>query len=213
MKNILVISPHPDDEAIGCGGTIALHLTRGDVVHVIFLTSGEKGGHGKPEDQTIATREQEAKEAASFLKIEQTDFWREPDGNFETSENNIARLLEKINVFKPVVIYVPHINEAHPDHKSAYLLVKHTLKHTDLIIDNLEVFCYELWTPIQQIDLVHDISDYVEIKRESIRAHKSQCEVMDFEEAILGLNRYRGEMHSWPGGDYAEVFMKMDISK
>ena len=213
MKNILVISPHPDDEAIGCGGTICTHIKNGDIVHVIFLTSGEKGGHGKPEELTIATREQEAKDAARILKIEQTDFWREPDGNFEASENNIARLIEKINVFKPAVIYVPHNNEDHHDHKSAYDLVKQTLQNHDHIIDKPEIFCYELWKPIQQIDLVQDISDHVELKREAIRAHKSQCEVMDFDEAILGLNRYRGEMHSWPGGDYAEVFMKMDISK
>lgn len=211
MKNILVISPHPDDEAIGCGGTIALHISRGDVVHVIFLTSGEKGGHGKPEEQTIAIREQEAKDAARILKIEQTDFWRDPDGNFEASENNIARLLEKINVFKPAVIYVPHNNEDHPDHKSANDLVKQSLQNPGQVINRPEIFCYELWTPIQQIELVHDISDHVEIKRTAIRAHKSQCEVMNFEEAILGLNRYRGEMHSWPGGDYAEVFVRLKV--
>ena len=213
MKNILVISPHPDDEAIGCGGTIALHISWGDVVHVIFLTSGEKGGHGKPEKQTIATREQEAKDAARILKIEKTDFWREPDGNLEATDNNIARLAEKLNVFRPAVIYVPHNNEDHHDHKSAYDLVKQLLQYPDHVFNKPEVFCYEVWTPIQQIDLVHDISAQVEIKREAIRAHKSQCEVMDFDEAILGLNRYRGEMHSWPGGDYAEVFMKMDTSK
>ena len=213
MKNILVISPHPDDEAIGCGGTICTHIKNGDIVHVIFLTSGEKGGHGKPEEQTIAIREQEAKDAARILKIEQTDFWIESDGNFEATDNNTARLVEKIYVFKPAVIYVPHINEDHPDHKSAYDLVKQSLQYPDHVIDKPEIFCYELWTPIQQIDLVQDISDHVELKREAIRAHKSQCEVMDFDEAILGLNRYRGEMHSWPGGDYAEVFMKMIISK
>jgi hypothetical protein len=46
----------------------------------------------------------------------------------------------------------------------------------------------------------------VNAKREAIRAYRSQAEVIDFAEAILGLNRYRGEMHSWPGGRYAEIF-------
>ncbi len=44
------------------------------------------------------------------------------------------------------------------------------------------------------------------IQLAAIRAYRSQCKVMRFDQALLGLNRYRGEMHSWPGGDYAEVF-------
>ena len=46
MNRIMVISPHPDDESIGCGGTISKHVAEGDVVQVELLTSGEKGGHG-----------------------------------------------------------------------------------------------------------------------------------------------------------------------
>lgn len=68
---------------------------------------------------------------------------------------------------------------------------------------------YEGWTPLQRIDHIVDISPYVDVKRAAIKAHKSKCAVMDFEEALLGLNRYRGAMHSWPGGDYAENFIKM----
>ena len=70
---------------------------------------------------------------------------------------------------------------------------------------------YEVWTPMQRMDHIVDITPYVDIKRRAIRAHKCQCAVMKFDEAILGLNRYRGEMHSWPGGDYAEVFVAMKI--
>ena len=211
MKRVLVISPHPDDEAIGCGGAIAAHVDNGDVVHVIFLTSGEKGGHGKSEEETIKIREDEAKAAAVILNVAGIDFWREPDGSFQASETNIDRLVNTIEQFKTDVIYVPHYNEAHRDHKAAALLIERSLITLNSTTEKPVVYMYEVWTPIQKIDHVEDISSYVEIKRKAIKAHKSQCEVMNFEEAILGLNRYRGEMHSWPGGNYAEVFVKMEL--
>ena len=68
---------------------------------------------------------------------------------------------------------------------------------------------YEVWTPLQIIDHIVDITPFIDIKLAAIKIYKSQCAVMNFEDAFFGLNRYRGEMHSWPGGEYAEVFEKM----
>ena len=68
---------------------------------------------------------------------------------------------------------------------------------------------FEVWTPLETFDHVEDISEVVGAKLAAVRAHASQCAVMAFDEAVLGLNRYRGEMHSWPGGDYAEVFRRL----
>lgn len=213
MKNILVISPHPDDEAIGCGGTISKHVEEGDTVEVVFLTSGEKGGHGRTDEDTIIVRENESFAAADILGISKIDFWREPDGSFEPRENNLIRLANKINVFKPAIIYVTHNLEQHPDHKAAALLVQQTVLQINDTTDKPVVFMYEVWTPIQVIDHIVDISSHIEKKRKAILVYKSQCEVLCFDEAIIGLNRYRGEMHSWPGGDYAEVFCELKYLK
>jgi N-acetylglucosamine malate deacetylase 1 len=211
MKNVLVISPHPDDEAIGCGGTICCHIADGDRVEVVFLTSGEKGGHGKTEEETIRVREQEIKDAAEILMLNQTECWREPDGNFKVTVNNVSRLVEKIIASNTQIIYVTHEQEEHLDHVAAALLVKQAIDQLPSNILVPTVWMYEVWTPIQRMDHIVDISAYVDIKRQAIQAYKSQCDVLAFDEAILGLNRYRGEMHSWPGGDYAEIFKKMTI--
>lgn len=211
MKNVIVISPHPDDEAIGCGGAISNHISEGDHVEVIFLTSGERGGHGRSEAETIKIREQEAFEAASILKIQKIEFWRQPDGGFEANAGNIKRLKNKMETLKANIVYVPHEEEEHRDHKVAALLVRLAISKMDDAIEKAVVWMYEVWTPIQKIDHVVDFTSYMEVKRKAILAHKSQCDVLKFDEAILGLNRYRGEMHSWPGGDYAEIFKEMKI--
>lgn len=208
MNKILIISPHPDDEAIGCGGTISKHIAEGDQVVVIFLTSGEKGGHGSSAEETVDIREGESIAAADILQIQKIDFWREPDGAFRATKNNVMRLVDNIKANAPGIIYAPHEMEQHPDHREAALLVGNAIKQLPEALQP-EVWLYELWTPIQRMDHIVDITPYVDKKREAILAYKSQCDVLAFDEAILGLNRYRGEMHSWPGGEYAEIFKKL----
>ena len=211
MKKILVVSPHPDDESLGCGGTLRKHVVEGDKVHIIFLTSGEKGGHGKPLHETAKIREQEAKEAARILGISQVEFWREPDSKFRVSERTIKKLQVKLKEWKPEVIYVTHDKEMHPEHRAAARLVQRSLSNGLARVIRPQVFMFEVWTPLQRMDHIVDISEYIEKKRKAIQAHKSQCEVMDFDIALLALNRYRGEMHSWPGGEYAEIFARMNL--
>ena len=58
--NVLVIAPHPDDESIGCGGTLCLHARRGDPITVAYLTSGELGLKHLARNKARLTREREA---------------------------------------------------------------------------------------------------------------------------------------------------------
>lgn len=206
MERILVISPHPDDESIGCGGTIRKHVLVGDQVDVVFLTSGEMGGHGYPPEETRRIREEEAGNAASILGIHSIDFFRLPDRNLKANPKLVGMLKERLRALHPDVVYVPHPKEQHRDHRAAVRALGKTLKETEPGFPNPKILMYEIWTPIQRIDRIEDISDVIETKLNAVRAYQSQCRIMDFVQAIAGLNRYRGEMHSWPGGDYAEIF-------
>jgi N-acetylglucosamine malate deacetylase 1 len=208
-RRILVISPHPDDESIGCGGTIRKHVVEGDAVHVVFLTSGEKGGHGRDEKATIKIRERESAAAQRILGIEAIEFYREPDAALRVRTPAVKRIGEHLRRRRPDVVYVPHGREMHADHRAAVRIVRAAL---DRVANRYRptVLMYEIWTPLQRMDRIVDITPYVNDKRRAIRAYRSQCDVMDFENAIIGLNRYRGEMFCWPDGDYAEVFAILD---
>src|SRR6185503_11112899 len=107
----LVISPHPDDESIGCGGTLRRRIVGGAAVDVIFLTSGERGGHGRDTDETIRIREQEAEAAAAILGVRSITFWREPDGAVSASSQNIVRTYDAIANSNPSTILVTHDEE------------------------------------------------------------------------------------------------------
>jgi LmbE family N-acetylglucosaminyl deacetylase len=208
---ILVLSPHPDDEAIGCGGTILKHAADGVAVHVTFLTSGEAGG---PRAGLGPVREAEAAEAGEILGVKEIEFWREPDGRLDARPELVERLTRRIRDLGATTIYVTHDREMHTDHQMAAVLAYRTL----LALSSQGpapppmVLMYEVWTPLQEMSHIVDISDHIDKKLEAVRAHKTQCDLIPFDAAIRGLNRYRGELHSWPGGPYAEIFRSLNPS-
>lgn len=211
MARILVIAPHPDDEAIGCGGTLRQHVVAGDDVRTVFLTSGEQGGHGLSPEETALRREAEARRAAGILGIEDLQFWRIPDGRVRASNGLVERLQTLLRQWKPDTVYVTHSGEMHTDHRAAARLTRRAVRGLNPTRHRPTVLMYEVWTPLPGMDEIVDITAHVALKRRAIRAHRTQCAVMRLDEAALCLNRYRGEMHCWPEGDYAEVFRRMPL--
>ncbi len=204
MRRVLLVSPHPDDESIGCGGTLRRHVLAGDEVRLIFLTSGEWGGWAESPEELARRREQEAATAAEILGISHVEFWREPDGMLQATDTLVGRLADAMTDWDPTIVYAPHAQEDSPDHQAAARAVRRARRRLDG--RGASCFFFEIWTPIRRFDQIVDISEVLNTKLDAIRAHRSQCELMRFDDAALGLARYRGEMHSWPGGDYAEVF-------
>jgi LmbE family N-acetylglucosaminyl deacetylase len=175
------------------------------------LTSGEAGGHGDAPEETRRVREGEARAAGRLLGVDDIEFWREPDGRLEVRHESVIRLARRIASLQPRLVYVTHPDEAHPDHRAAARLVGTALLHLDRDLPRPDVLMYEVWTPLQQLDEIVDITPFAETKKLAIRAHATQCAHVAFDDAILGLNRYRGEMHCWPEGEYAEVFQCMRV--
>jgi LmbE family N-acetylglucosaminyl deacetylase len=214
MSRLLVLCPHPDDEAIGCGGTLRRHIVQGDTVHAVFLTSGELGGHGHSPEATARFRKQEARDAAAILGIERIEFWGEPDGALHSGPELTQRVRHKLQTWRPKLVFVPHDHEQHPDHRAAARLLRRALASPSFGGQKPAVWMFEIWTPLRTMDQIIDISPYIDVKMAAIRAHKSQCAVMCFDEASQGLSRYRAVMHSgWPPPTYAEVFAEMRLKE
>ena len=201
--SVVVIAPHPDDEAIGCGGAIARHAAAGDRVDVVFLTSGELALAGREPEDAMRLREQEAGAAAAVLGIAELAFMRQPDyglsGRVEQAVDLLAPLFERL---RPDAIYHPHPGESHPDHQAAAAIAVWAAERAGLPRGAL--LGYEVWTPMSSYDAVQDIGPVMPRKLEAIRCYRSQAGEFDYVRAAEGLGQYRGAMAA--RSEYAEVF-------
>jgi LmbE family N-acetylglucosaminyl deacetylase len=116
-NRVLVLSPHPDDDAIGCGGTLHLLSKKGIFLRSICMTDGRKGDVGRySENDLVRTRYHEAKCAAEIIGIEDMVFFNERDGELKLSKHLVNRMLDEIHKFGPSSILFPSVIDAHPDH-------------------------------------------------------------------------------------------------
>ena len=201
--NVVVIAPHPDDESIGCGGTICLHHSRGDRVVAVYLSSGEEGLKTLSRDEAVRIREREAEAAAQVLGIAHLTFLRYPDLRVQDVIADVAvdvrRVLERES---PALIYLPHEHESHPDHQAALPIVRAAVCPMDDA--ELTLLTYEVWTPLPDFYHVENITPVMSRKLEAIRCHRSQVEQLAYDRAALGLSLYRGVVAG--ACRYAEIF-------
>tara|TARA_B100000029_G_scaffold502908_2_gene578950 strand:+ start:301 stop:969 length:669 start_codon:yes stop_codon:yes gene_type:complete len=128
MKKILIISPHPDDETLGCGGTILKNIKNGHQVHWLNMTTMKKSdGFSK---KKIDLR---AKEIKKVIKL--YNFKTYKSFNFSTAKLDvyplkdiIKELNNVIRKIKPETIYIPSIYDNHTDHKITHEAVKSCFK-------------------------------------------------------------------------------------
>jgi N-acetylglucosamine malate deacetylase 1 len=205
--NVLVIAPHPDDEAIGCGGAICKHVEGGDQVIVAFLTSGELGLKHLEQGAAWKIREAEAQAAANVLGLSEICFLRQPDWTLGDAVDPAAEALTEVfESLQPGMVYVPHPAEWHPDHKAAVAILQKTLANNGHATP--EIRGYEVWTPLADYHIAIDITEVLPRKIAAIRCHKSQCVDIDYAQAARGLAAYRGAIATRTA--HAEVFQRFD---
>lgn len=136
-KRIIVFAPHPDDETLGCGGTIAKKIAEGYEVLIIVMTDGRHaflkvvGIDSNPTPEELKEiRKEELKRAMKILGVPEENliFLDFVDGTLqeimEEAEKKVVKILSE-NF--PVEIYFPHKNDDHPDHRAAYHIVKNSV--------------------------------------------------------------------------------------
>ncbi|MDR7074565.1 bacillithiol biosynthesis deacetylase BshB2 [Fictibacillus barbaricus] len=190
MKDhLLVIFPHPDDEAFGVSGTIAQHTKQGLPVTYICLTLGQMGRNmGNPPFATRESlpliREKELDDACAAIGITDVRKFglRDKTIEFEDEQLLAERFLTVIDEVKPtkVITFYPGYS-VHPDHEATARAVIRAVRSLPEL-DRPELLCVafakntveDLGAP----HIVSDVSDVFEEKMNCIKAHRSQTQLL-----------------------------------
>lgn len=219
MKRVLVFAAHPDDDIIGCGGSIAKHVKSGNWVSVCYMTSGSAGSLDYAKEELARIRENEAKRAAKVVGSRNMMFLRDPDGYLEYNEDKSRKLVELIRKIRPHAVYVHHGSDRHRDHFITYPLVRESIRRAsgpwfqecDKALWSVEtVLAYEVSTPLSELNYVEDISGFIDKKIAALKRHQSQVKDIWYDEAAEGLAKYRGAMTG--KGKYCEVFQVAKVT-
>ncbi len=183
---LLVISPHPDDEVIGCGGALLQALLSQASVWVLYLTDGERGGEPqRRRDEVKAVQDLCHRRCGRTFTAH---FAGQPELHLSAAgiQQEVFNLCRQ---YAPQYLFLPHQGDNHRDHRDANLAL--TARARELRQQyRVKIFGYEIWSPLQ-MDAFVDISDREADKRQIIQLYQSQRRDKDYADLILSLNRYR----------------------
>lgn len=226
VAEVLVVAPHPDDETLGCGGSIAGHAAAGRRVGIAFLTSGERGSPTVAPQNLGPVREREAVAAALALGVpaSRLRFLRLPDGGIHPGDlDQLGAVVRLLRTARPTLLYVPHPGEASFDHRCAYELCWRAAGMSGSA--NFPewgsphwvptILGYEVWSAIAQPTYLCSIDDFVDRKIAALDCYGSQGQTAKgsgqashIGPAGLALAAYRGA--STIGG-YREAFAVLKL--
>lgn len=177
---VLVIVPHPDDEVLGCGGTIKKHTIKGDEVYLCVVTKAYTPDWTQ---EFIDNRKKEISCANEVLGIKQAIFLDLPTVKLDTIGQKklndlISEIVERI---KPEVLYLPFTNDFNKDHQlifEAGMVASREVK---------KVLSYSYESPLFLPNLYIDISETLEYKLKAMSCYASELKDFPHARSLEGI--------------------------
>ena len=219
MKNILVIAAHPDDELLGCGGTIAKLSRKGCSIKVIFICEGSSCRFDDPycEDAKLAIvrRNQCAIAALNSLGVSDYEFNNLPCGRLDqTPIIEINKIIERaIRSFTPDTVFTHYHGDANNEHKIVYRSTIIATRPCDEHVVK-RVLCYEVlsssewsfsnpFSPNYFISMEeHDLKE----KWQALSLYEEEMRDYPFPRSWEGVKALAVNRGTQCGNSYAEAF-------
>jgi LmbE family N-acetylglucosaminyl deacetylase len=204
-SRVLILSAHPGDDVMGMGGAMAWYAKLGVPMTILTLTAGRRGTNtGKYSKPLGPKRQKEA--LAAYKGLDETlmpHFW-DLDEGFAVTEELVLQLLDLVDELNPDIIYTPSLMDSHPDSQATARLLYEVLgKLPSTRLKAIQVAQYELWTPLVPNKILNIDEQYI-AKQKAIQCHETQLLCRNYEDAMLGLNRYRAAIMG--AGAVAEAY-------
>lgn len=213
MGRVLIVAPHPDDEVLGCGGTMAKLSRDGDEVYVLIATRGDE----LFDQELIEKGIEEARKAHRLLGVKETIFSGLPAVKLDTvPQHQINDLFSKtFREVAPDLIFLPFPGDVNNDHRVVHACAMVAARPVSIQVRG--IYCYETlsstnWAspclaPGFSADTFIDISETIELKVRALETYASQVKKYPHErspEAVINLSRFRG---GFINAEHAEAFM------
>lgn len=217
-KSVLVVAAHADDEALGCGGTIARHATSGDQVHVVFVADGVTSRLNAGGDE-LARRQQATEQARNILGIRSTTFLGLPDNRLDSLPLlDIVQPLEAIVArLAPELVYTHHYGDLNVDHRQTHQAVMTACRPlpgtTVREILTFEVMSSTEWSGVGLApflpNLFVDIGAQLDTKMRALEAYGLEMRAPPHSRSLMHAQCLAQHHGCCVGVDAAEAFMVM----
>ncbi len=193
---ILIIAPHPDDEVLGCGGTIAKFSAE---KHEVFVTIVTKGRPPLFSEEFVAQGRKESLRAHQVLGVKDTIFCDLPAAALDVTEHSqVNQVIGKVvTELKPDLLFIPFLGDIHLDHQHVFLssLVASRPNHASYPkkILGYETLSETNWnaaylTPGFHPNVFFDITDHLETKMRAFSCYQSQIKEFPHERSLVALD-------------------------
>ncbi len=215
MKRVLFVSPHPDDETLGCGGTILKHNAMGNEIYWLIITNiSVEAGY---DEKKVRERQLEVEMVAreyGFKNVFKLDF---PTTKLDIVGRNqlIKTVSDTINKITPAVVYLPNKNDVHSDHNITFdTVISSTKSFRCPFVKKL--LAYEVISETEFSSPFHntfvpnnfsDISGYLDKKISIMKIYKNEMRDHPFPRSIENIKALATFRGATAGVKYAEAFM------
>ncbi|MDY7034795.1 MAG: PIG-L family deacetylase [Thermodesulfobacteriota bacterium] len=219
--NVLVIAAHPDDEVLGCGGTIARHAYNGDQVFIAILAEGMMARSGIKDNKSYRVEQKKLREnslnAASILGAKDIIHYDFPDNRMDSIDLlDVIKVVEEcIDKFKPEIIYTHYTGDLNIDHS---IVAKAVITSTRPLPVNplLEVYAFEVlssteWAFSSGVEYFRPnyfigIDDFLDKKIEAISIYQTEINQFPHPRSIEAIKNLAFRRGSQAGLKAAEAF-------